>query len=53
MGGQEPLQGPGTFPMGHICVKMARADIGQVPNSRVSEKRGIWGCFVGLLFSLV
>ena len=39
--------------MGHICVKMARADLGQVPDSRISEKRGNWGCFVCLFFSLV
>jgi hypothetical protein len=48
--GEEQWQGPGTCPMGHICVKMARADLGQVPNSRFSEKRGNWGCFVCLLF---
>jgi hypothetical protein len=39
--------------MGHICVKMARVDLGQVPSSCVSEKRGNWGCFVCLIFSLV
>ena len=39
-GGQEQLQGPGTCPMEHVCVKMARADLGQVPNSRFSGERG-------------
>ena len=52
-GGQEQLQGPGTCPMEHVCVKMARADLGQVPHSRSSGERGNLGCFVYLLFSLV
>ena len=43
----------GNMFMGHICVKIARADLGQVTNSRFSEKRGNWGWFVCLLFSLV
>jgi hypothetical protein len=39
-GGQEQLQGPGTCPMGHVCVNIARADLGQVPNSRFSGEHG-------------
>jgi hypothetical protein len=52
-GGQEQLQGPGTCPMGHVCVKMARADLGQVPNSRFSEKRGERELFIGTQFSIL
>jgi hypothetical protein len=32
-GGQGQLQGPGTCPMGHVCVKKARADRGRVTKS--------------------
>jgi hypothetical protein len=52
-GGQEQVQGPDTCPMGHVCETMARADCGQVTNSRFSEEHGNWGCFACLLFSLV
>jgi hypothetical protein len=51
-GGQEQLQGPGTCPIGHACVKMARADLGQVPNFRFSGERGNRRCFVCRIFSL-
>jgi hypothetical protein len=43
----------GTRQMGHVCVKIARADRGQVTNSRFSGEHGNRGCFVCLLFSLV
>ena len=49
-GGQEQLQGPGAYPMGHICVKMEPTDLGQVPNSRFSEKRGKWGVLLSIIF---
>ena len=52
-GGTGAIARAGNMSKGHVCVKMARADLGQVPNSRFSEKRGNWGCFVCLLFSLV
>jgi hypothetical protein len=39
--------------VGHVCVKIARADRGQVTNSRSSGENGNRGCFVCLLFSLV
>jgi hypothetical protein len=32
-GGQGQFQGPGTCPMGHVCVNTARADRGQVTKS--------------------
>jgi hypothetical protein len=36
--------------MGHICVKMEPTDLGQVPNSRFSEKRGKWGVLLSIIF---
>ena len=36
--------------MGHICVKIARADRGQVTNSRFSGEHGKRGCFVVYFF---
>jgi hypothetical protein len=35
-GGQGELQGPGTCPIGHVYVKTARADRGQVTKSRAT-----------------
>ena len=31
-------------------MKMSRADLGQVPNSRFSEKRGKWGVLLSIIF---
>ena len=36
--------------MGHVCVKIARADRGQVTNSRFSGEHGKRGCFVIYFF---
>ena len=36
-GGHEQLQGPGAYPMGHLRVKMARADLSRVLNALVGS----------------
>jgi hypothetical protein len=36
--------------VGHVCVKIARADRGQVTNSRFSGEHGKRGCFVIYFF---
>jgi hypothetical protein len=52
-GGQEQLQGPGAYQMGHIRVKMARADLGRVLNASVgSVEIGVF-CLSIIFFGLV
>ena len=52
-GGTETIARAGNMSMGHVYVKTARADRGQVTKSRFRGEHENWGCFVCLLFSVV
>ena len=45
-GGTGAIARPGTMSMGHVYLKTARADRGQVTKSWLSGEHGNWVCFV-------